>query len=180
MVARQRGSDERGATLVEFAVIAPMLVLIFIGTMEIGLAFYDYLTVGSATREGSRLAAFLGDTPDADCTIAQEVHAELGGLASRMDEIQIYKANDDGTRDIFKTNVWELIGDPADCNLGWNVTELWPASTRNVTYDPANPLDIIGVRVRVDRQWITGFPPFRGAYDVDQSRIIRLEPEAFA
>lgn len=180
MVARRGADAERGATLVEFAIIAPLLVLLFIGTMEVGLAFYDFLTVGSATREGSRVAAFLGDDPNADCSIAQTVHAELGSLSLRMDEIQIYRAKDDGTPDIFKTNSWVLTGDPADCALGWSVTETWPSSSRNVDYDPSNPLDIIGVRVQVDRQWITGFPPFNGSYVVDQSRIIRLEPEAFA
>jgi hypothetical protein len=29
------------------------------------------------------------------------------------------------------------------------------------------------------RDWVTGFPPFRGSFTIDESTITRLEPQAF-
>jgi hypothetical protein len=31
----------------------------------------------------------------------------------------------------------------------------------------------------MSRDWVTGFPPFRGSIQIDESTITRLEPEAF-
>ena len=173
---------EAGATLVEFSIIMPLLVLVLIGMMEIGAAFKDVLAVSAAAREGSRYAAFLGDEADADCQIAQQVADTLVTDLDRLVSIEIYEANQTtGEPVIGKTNTWTLIGDPDDCTLGWTSTNNWPANTRNVVFDPSGaPLDIVGVRIQVDRSWITGFPPFSGSYTIDESSIIRLEPEAFS
>lgn len=56
------GRDERGAALVEFALVVSMLLLIVFGIIEFGLAFNDYLNV----RNGSREAARLGVVNDLD------------------------------------------------------------------------------------------------------------------
>lgn len=54
--------DERGAGLVEFAIVVSLLLLIVFGIIEFGLAFNDYLNV----RNGSREAARLGVVNDLD------------------------------------------------------------------------------------------------------------------
>lgn len=176
------GDHESGATLVEFAIVLPVLLLIVVAVMEIGVAFKDVLAVSAAAREGSRYAAFLGDEADADCKIAQEVADTLVTELDRLVSIQIYQADQTtGAPVIGKTNTWTLVGDPTDCVLGWTSTTNWPASSRNVVFDPSGPpLDIVGVRIQVDRSWISGLPPFSGDYVVDESSIIRLEPEAFS
>jgi hypothetical protein len=56
-------AKERGATLVEFALIAPVLMLLVFGIIEFGFAFNDYLEVRSAAREGARLAAVNNNCP---------------------------------------------------------------------------------------------------------------------
>jgi len=35
------------------------------------------------------------------------------------------------------------------------------------------------VRVIMTRSWVTGFPPFRGTFQVDETTLTRLEPKAF-
>jgi Flp pilus assembly protein TadG len=52
---RRRG--ERGAALVEFAILAPLLFLLLFGIMEAAWAFSDLLDVRHAAREGARVAA---------------------------------------------------------------------------------------------------------------------------
>ena len=48
---------DRGATLMEFAIIMPLLVLLLIGIVESSWLFAQYLDVRHGAREGARLAA---------------------------------------------------------------------------------------------------------------------------
>jgi hypothetical protein len=174
-----------GATVVEFAVLLPLLVLLMVGIMEVGVAFYEYLTIERATIEGARTAAFTGTVVGADCaTIDSVVDALPGGFLDRIDRVEIYKADANGDQLPGATNVWRYNsgGDPADCESGWTVNELWPATSRQTvagTSPGAPPLDIIGIRIRMDRDWITNLPPFTGSYRIDEHSILRMEPEAY-
>lgn len=47
----------RGSTLVEAAIVLPVILLVVLGTVEIGLAFKDFLTVGAMSRDDARVAA---------------------------------------------------------------------------------------------------------------------------
>jgi len=45
---------EEGASTIELAVIFPVLVLLFVGTAELGRLFYTYTTLSKATAVGAR------------------------------------------------------------------------------------------------------------------------------
>ncbi|HNT76212.1 MAG TPA: pilus assembly protein [Anaerolineae bacterium] len=47
----------KGQSIVEFALVLPFLLLLFVGMIEVGYAMYDYIVVSNANREGVRLAA---------------------------------------------------------------------------------------------------------------------------
>ncbi len=49
-------SPERGAALVELAMVLPLLLLILMGIVEIGLLFYNQQVLTNASREGARSA----------------------------------------------------------------------------------------------------------------------------
>lgn len=49
--------SERGASLVEFALLAPFLMLLLLGIIEFGYLFGEYNDVRHGAREGARLAA---------------------------------------------------------------------------------------------------------------------------
>ena len=174
---------EGGATLIEAALIMPIMILIMIGTLEIGLAFKDYLTVSYGTRDGSRIGALAGNHPDADCEIVHGVLDIIGGASSmdRFQQLQIFAADPDtGNQIVAKTNTWTYVGnDPYDCANDWTIVENWPSTTRFVLFGPTSELDIIGVRVEYTHDWITGFPPFSGSFTVDEQTITRMEPEGF-
>lgn len=53
--------DDRGAALVEFAIVSVLLITLVFGIIEFGMLMKDYLTVNQAAREGARAAA-LGAT----------------------------------------------------------------------------------------------------------------------
>lgn len=58
MVRRLRSSQtERGASLVEFALVAPLLFALLFGMIEFGWAFAQNLDVKHTAREAGRLAA---------------------------------------------------------------------------------------------------------------------------
>ena len=46
--------NHKGQSLVEFAIILPLILLIVMGIAQFGLLFNSYLTVQNATREGAR------------------------------------------------------------------------------------------------------------------------------
>jgi Flp pilus assembly protein TadG len=45
-----------GQTLAEFALIVPVLLLLFMGILDFGRAIYGYNTLANAAREGARVA----------------------------------------------------------------------------------------------------------------------------
>lgn len=53
----QRGRDERGAAVVEFALILPVLVLFVFGIVEFGRAYSARIQLTGAVREGARAGA---------------------------------------------------------------------------------------------------------------------------
>ena len=48
--------DERGQTAVEFALIAPLLVVLLLAIIQFGVAFHNYVTITDAARAGARQA----------------------------------------------------------------------------------------------------------------------------
>ena len=56
--------SERGAALVEFAVVMPLLILLLFGIMEAGWFFAQQVEVNNAAREGGRLAVVDYPGPD--------------------------------------------------------------------------------------------------------------------
>lgn len=53
--------DERGAAAVEFALLAPVLVLMVMGIAEFGRAYHVQATISQAAREGVRVMALNND-----------------------------------------------------------------------------------------------------------------------
>ena len=60
--------DEEGTSVVEFAIIAPLLFVILFGIIEFGILLYDKAMITNASREGARAGIVYdyddGGTPD--------------------------------------------------------------------------------------------------------------------
>jgi Flp pilus assembly protein TadG len=54
---RARLRRDNGQTLVEFALILPLLALLVLGIFQFGVAFHNYLAITDAVRVGARAAA---------------------------------------------------------------------------------------------------------------------------
>jgi hypothetical protein len=80
--------DDRGATALEFAIVAPLLLILIIGMLEFGLMYQAQLAVTHAAREGARLAA-VGDGSLYDAGIVEQRAFPLtsaGGLSISRSE----------------------------------------------------------------------------------------------
>lgn len=63
----RRARGERGAAMVEFALVLPMLLILVFGIVDFGRAFQSWVTVTNAAREGARLGT-VGGTVSAICS----------------------------------------------------------------------------------------------------------------
>ena len=74
---RDRG--ERGANLVELAILIPLLLLLLIGVADLGRAFYGKIAVTNAAREGARRGITLpfpmlsGGVAEIEAVVRQEL-----------------------------------------------------------------------------------------------------------
>ncbi len=175
----RRRDGERGATLAEFALVLPVLLMLIIGLAEYGLAFKDWLSVSNSAREGARVASTMGNAVNADCEAIKAATATLvGSSLTALDRYEIFKADSSGSQILSKTNTYVYIsGDPMDC-VNWASIVTWPSADRNVTVG-STPLDILGFRAVFDHRWVTDFAMFSGTARFDEVTITRLEPKAF-
>ena len=71
--------SERGAELIELALVLPILLLVFAGIVDFGLLFQRLLTVNNAAREGARIAVLPGYTQtDVQNRVTQYVREGTG------------------------------------------------------------------------------------------------------
>ena len=83
MPSRRRIRDlrsEQGQTAVEFALLAPMLVVLLLGVVQVGVAFNRYLTVTDAARAGARKAVVLRFSGGSVDDVKQAVRDAAPGL----------------------------------------------------------------------------------------------------
>jgi hypothetical protein len=75
----RRGRSERGAELIELALVLPILLLMFAAVMDFALMFQRFLVVSNAAREGARIAVLPGYTEeDVQNRVTDYVHDGTG------------------------------------------------------------------------------------------------------
>lgn len=177
----RRRRAERGATLAETAIVAPVVLFIVFGIVQISFVFRSASITTTASRAGARVgASAYGDAPDnparftVRATMIDAVEAALGDLRDEAtpSRVLIYEA--------------PLSGEPpASCTV--NCVEFqWNSATEQFDEvggswnDPDNcgvVLDRIGVHVEVDHQAST--PIYQSTFGVSERTVMRLEPGQF-
>lgn len=64
MIRKTTARAERGQTLVEFALVLPLLALLLFGVIQFGIVFNNYIDLTDAVRAGARKAAVSRQTTD--------------------------------------------------------------------------------------------------------------------
>ncbi len=163
---------ESGQSLVEFAFVVPVFMLLLLGMLEFGFAFEHDQTLAYATREGARVGASLGDgstnykcgsmtDQDFDAPIIAAVERVLTSPGSPIDlasvsSISVYLAKTDGTPTAGKVNIWtpassgtpSVDGKALDFKM---TTTGWTGAVRN----NGAPADSLGVSISYTYQFRT-------------------------
>jgi Flp pilus assembly protein TadG len=183
---RDRG--ERGAVLVEAAIVIPILMMITLGIIEYGGAYREDSAVAAAARSGARVASSLPKTDfgicsssctDSGATVAGAVSAALQSFGANAPQVMyIYKVGASGNTPPF-TSCTYCVG------YNWNSatkqfttsTKLgpgWAGTKQNAcATSPPGP-DQIGIWVKVNHQSVTKM--FGGNRSLTATTIMRLEP----
>ena len=108
---QKRPNGESGQTLVEFAIMLPVLCLILFGIIQFGVTFHDYITVTDASRVGARKAAvsrFVGDSGAAAEDAARLAANGLDDDLVEADEFVTCDADD-----------WDAAGSDVRCTVNY-------------------------------------------------------------
>ena len=146
----QKKNKERGANLVEFAILMPLLMLLILGTVEFAWLFSQNLDVRHGAREGARLAAVNHPVGPTDGTLPRNNTDRdnlVADICARMDtptgaEITINSTNGE-------------VGDPA------TVTVDAPGNTLTGFIDWAIPSGLrlestVEIRIEQPATWSNG------------------------
>lgn len=89
-----------GQTLVEFALVLPIFLVLFLGILEFMFLFNAQLSLNYATRDATLVAAEAGNNANADCLILQQIDKDLGAPtdAARVMNVHIYSATETGAQ----------------------------------------------------------------------------------
>jgi Flp pilus assembly protein TadG len=79
---RRRIKDQKGQTMVEFALVAPILSLILFAILQFGALYNDYVTLTDATRVGARRAAVSRFEPSPSAATETATRNAAGGLTA--------------------------------------------------------------------------------------------------
>ncbi len=192
LLAPSKGRRRRqsGQTLVEFALVAPLLLVVIFGTIEFCFLYQSANTVGFAAREGARVGAVLGPTDAAaDSKIIQAIfNATSGGaglLFSQIQMIEIFKSSENGSvpavlpscMQAANEDVYDGQGNVCPANACAVTTVCWPPNVRNATFNAA---DYLGVRITYVYNWVTSFvSASQGQFKTSSVSIQLIEPQTF-
>ncbi|MEZ5243940.1 MAG: pilus assembly protein [Acidimicrobiales bacterium] len=188
---RMRG--ERGATLVESALITPLLLLFVFGIFEFGFAFRDYLTVSNATHDGAREVSVAGNSADADYRMLRAIQRGSAALPDdALEQIIVFKATGPGDSpdpscfsgsqaglcNVYVPSDFNRAADEFGCNGSSTVTpnapdDAWCPTTRQVSVGTG--LDYVGVWMQTTHTYITGL--FGTSVTMDDQIILKVEPQ---
>jgi len=189
------GNRQRGAVLVEFVLIAPVLVLIVAAIFEFGLAFRDSMTLSNALRSGARVGSNAGRERQADYTILKSIEAAMTEFpTARVERIIVYKASTtssdvpaaclaisgsggvNGSCNVYQPSDLARpltdFGGTTTCS-GTSPDRYWcPTSRQN---QQALGADYLGVWMQIRYEYVTNIFPGNGITITDRA-IMRLEP----
>jgi hypothetical protein len=201
MASRRRfgARSERGAVVVEAALVTPLLMALLLGIIEMALLMRDDVALTSAVRNGGRTAsANAGAGPGGvneggDCTSPcspanAPMFAQLAanaiqtaGTALPKDSIQelwVYKANDKGfpgangsTAMTCGTNCVKYKWVPAKDQFRYS-SGTWTSSTVNACAN--NSPDSIGIYLLAKHDFISGF--FGQSVNIEDHAVFTFEP----
>ena len=184
-----RCNGDRGASLTEGAIVAPVFFLLLFAIIEFGITFRDKLTFEAAAQRGARMGAIQGNSLGADQEILQDVVYFLD-IGDTVEDVQIiiYKAK--GNAAIPTPSCLAGISEAEECNVYTPGDELSDSNfgclgtgTLDDAYCPlersvdGTQQECIGIYLSGYHPFFTGF--FGDGLNFKTNTVARIEPQEF-
>jgi hypothetical protein len=174
---RQRRGPENGATIVEFAIVFPVVLMVILAIAEFGIGFKDWLSISHAAREGVRIGAIAGNDTSADIAVLRAVEQAMSG-ENMGDLVDVTISNPDAPGETTSyawsgstACRWVPCPDPAESSY---VTPIWDPVGRKVS----TPTQRIEVSIAFRHDWATGLFT-SGPTTWTKTVIMDIEPQVF-
>jgi len=187
---RGRRRGERGAALVEAAIVMPLILLLTFGAIEFGIGFSQKAGIEAIARSGAREGAAQSSDPNLANDVATAVNNALGSSSlPDMQYLAVYRIPGDGSPPDLSEN-----GGGPGCATnpnGFNDCAIF--FFHDGSFDAANPLgawdndpavrvlcgpnpDRIGVKIYSRFHFLTNLVG-TGDMELDAQSILQLEPQ---
>ncbi|HYK99022.1 MAG TPA: TadE family protein [Candidatus Acidoferrales bacterium] len=183
--------DECGQSLVEFALLLPVVMLIVVGIFEFGMMLNSRNSVEFASRDASVLASEGGNLVGTDCVVLDKVERDIVSPARniRITSISVYWSDKNGDQIGNNVNVYTRSGSMT-CSYGNGASLTVPYTLTTPNYlegarcdvlagcGGSHPgLDIVGVRITYQHSWITTLVQQTGTITFSVATATRIEPQ---
>ena len=162
-IAQRRVPRERGASTVEFALVAPVFFLIIFAGIEMGFMFRSNLSVEDMTRNAARVGSLVRDDPDADRFILEEINQRTRSLNGEILSVVIFSATSlDAEMPAACINAFDVPVDVAGVCNSYGASEIAGVADGSLPVRTAfdastrDQWDVIGITVRYRQNSVTG------------------------
>jgi hypothetical protein len=178
-------AGERGAALVEAAILMPVVLLIVFGAIEFSSLYKDAATLSSSARAGGRVASAEPRVPSMAADAAAAVGTALSSLpASGPLEMWVYEANAAG----YPGSGSGFSSCSGHCvSMTWNPAtksfdvprsaadgSWWPAASQDVCPGTNSTWSRVGIYVHAKHAFVTNL--FGASKTLSSHSVFRLEP----
>ena len=122
------GNRREGQSLVEFAVVLPVFLLVLAGILDFGLGLYAQMTIINASREGARLGVV---EPGNLTGIEDRVDSMATGLDQSKLNVTITCQRPSGSTFVACTNPQWQSGDAVVVRVDYGYRMIWPLAFGN-------------------------------------------------
>lgn len=199
---RGTGERERGAAIIEAALVTPLFFMLVLGLVDGSYALFGDHVVRGAAASGGRAASALADDPDADFRVLDAVRRDVSGISRQaLVRVVVYRAaafgdppstscqNGNPSSGSQPCNVYEgedldLDPDPESYEYcsGGSPDRYWCPRDRNTTLNPrAVPKqypDYVGVWVLARHEPLVGLI-IPAARMISHQSVLRIEPRTY-
>jgi Flp pilus assembly protein TadG len=161
--------------MTEFALVAPVLLLLLFSVLEGSFLLFTVATARFATGEAARQLSEDGNSASADQNALAVIRRTALATTSlgTVNHVDIYRLNqsEEGalTVDAAHFNSYRIDGTPIGAIN-------WPPASRNITN---GQMDFVGVTIYYQYNWKTGFFSAAGNLRLNNAVYIRLEPQLY-
>jgi hypothetical protein len=186
----RRRRRSRGQALVEFALVIPIFLSIFVAIAEFSFLFTAYGSVGFASHDAAQVAATYGNTAGADCALLQRIDNDVMAPANpaqikTVDIFWVNTASGNGNPVSGAEEIYTYDGGSHSCTKpdGTVISVPFPISSNQAVEATSggypevnrcnvnqgvgcasghNTIDTIAVKISYQYVWITPFPQMIG------------------